>query len=286
MVDLILNSLFSHFCNVVDPIVILNDEYSVAQVIELIEQFKIDSIVISPGPGRPDNPTDTGMCLQLVQQLPRMPILGVCLGHQILAEVYGAKTQRVSPIHGRLSCIKHNAHPLFDEIPSQEFSVVRYHSLAVDQNSLPECIEPIGWTHGTTHAVHGRYSNAHDPDSVLMALAHKEYPHFGVQFHPESIGSSFGAQLLKNFKQISGLPLNLGSRSNVPTRKLPQLVNSLKQTPSFSVIWKEPPIPFHFERCEMDRLFEWFVGSIHEDTFWLDRYHVLYPFYLTFVLII
>lgn len=272
MVDLVLFSLFSHLCDVVNPIVILNDEYSVSQVIEMVEQFKIDSIVISPGPGRPDNPTDTGMCLKLVQQLPQTPILGVCLGHQILAEVYGAKTQRVSPIHGRLSCIRHNGHPLFDKIPSKEFSVVRYHSLAVDQNSLPKCIEPIGWTHGNTHAVHGRHSNDHDADSVLMALAHNKYPHFGVQFHPESIGSKFGAQLLKNFKQISGLSSSLGSQSNVPPfTRLPIIVDGLKQTPSFGVIWKEPPFPFHLERCEMDRLFEWFVGSNHEDTFWLDR---------------
>lgn len=261
----------SHLCDVVDPLVILNDEYSVSKVVEMIEYFEIDSIVISPGPGRPDNPIDVGICLKLVQQFPNMPILGVCLGHQILAEVYGAKTKCVEPIHGRLSCIEHNSHPLFDEIPSKAFSVVRYHSLAVEQSTLPDCIEPIAWTHGTTHVVHGLRSNDHDPDSILMGLAHKQYPHFGVQFHPESIASDFGVQLMRNFKQILGRSSNHGSHA--PTRSSPlQLVNGLKQIPSFGVIWKEPPIPFHLERHQMDRFFEWFVDSNHEDTFWLDRY--------------
>eukprot|EP00210_Caulerpa_lentillifera_P000410 g399.t1 len=240
----------------------------------MIEYFQIGSIVISPGPGQPNNPLDTGICLDLVKKLPKMPILGVCLGHQILAEVYGAKTKRVRPVHGRLSCIRHNSHPLFDKIPSKEFSVVRYHSLAVDENSLPQSIDPIAWTHGITHAIHGQCAIDYSPNSVLMALAHKELPHYGVQFHPESIGTDYGVQLLKNFKQISERVQKSKTQSKREALKqMPSRVNGVKHTPSLRVIWKQSPIHIELERAEMDELFEWFVGSNFEDTFWLDSAH-------------
>ena len=184
------------------------------QVRGLVRDGAIHNVVVSPGPGTPEHAEDIGGVLALLKELDDVPVLGVCLGHQALAVAHGARVARApEPIHGRLSGVRHSGHALFRGIPSGHaagFDVVRYHSLVVVERTLPPMLEPIAWTDGghlclslqtdtARHAQHGDASG----DSVLMALAHRERPHFGVQFHPESVATRYGAQLLANFAAIS-----------------------------------------------------------------------------------
>lgn len=148
-----------------------------------------DNIVISPGPGRPDVPADFGMCAQALREATDVPILGVCLGHEGLGLAHGAAVTRArEPFHGRLSQIFHDGDALFRGVP-QEASVVRYHSLVVDTATLPAAgpLEGTAWTE----------------DGVLMAMKHKEYPHWGVQFHPESVGTQHGREIISNFRDLT-----------------------------------------------------------------------------------
>ncbi len=145
-----------------------------------------DNIVISPGPGRPERARDIGVCLSAIREA-RVPVLGVCLGHQAIAHAHGAAIEHASVVmHGRVSAIVHSGDPLFAQIPSP-LSVVRYHSLLVPR-ALPAALEAIAWT---------------EPDGLLMALRHRERPLWGVQFHPESICSEHGERLLKNFCELT-----------------------------------------------------------------------------------
>ncbi|MCA9540062.1 MAG: aminodeoxychorismate synthase component I [Myxococcales bacterium] len=163
------------------PTVVRNDELAWATLADA----GFDNIVISPGPGRPDRATDFGVCHDAIRHA-TVPVLGVCLGHQGIATVYGgAVTHAPMPMHGRRSVVFHDDSPLFAGIP-QGFSVVRYHSLTVDPD-LPDCLRATAWT----------------PDGVLMGLAHKTLPRFGVQFHPESILTEHGARLLANFRDLT-----------------------------------------------------------------------------------
>ena len=178
-----------------------------------------------------------GVSLALLHaQLP-IPILGVCLGFQALALAHGGTVRHApEPVHGRLSSLAHAGHPLFAGIPSgPAYSVVRYHSLLVEAASLPACLEPLAWTSGKHHALTlgNDHSGAADaagaaveaaaaaaaaataaqpaapptrPDGgeqVLMALAHRRLPHYGVQFHPESVATAYGLALLRNFVQLA-----------------------------------------------------------------------------------
>lgn len=148
-----------------------------------------DNIVISPGPGRPDVPEDFGMCSQALSEATDIPILGVCLGHEGLGIAHGAKvTRAVEPMHGRLSPIFHDEDALFRGIP-QGSRVVRYHSLVVDRDTLPVggALKATAWT----------------GDGVLMAMRHKEHPHWGVQFHPESVGTKHGSDIVQNFRDLT-----------------------------------------------------------------------------------
>jgi len=163
------------------PIVVRNDEMSWSEVMRL----RVDNIVLSPGPGRPDLEKDFGICRQAILHSD-LPILGVCLGHQGIGHFFGG-TVRPAPrvMHGRLSDILHNGEGIFHGLPSP-LRAVRYHSLVVDPK-LPEVLHATAWT----------------PDGVLMALAHRSKPIWGVQFHPESICSEHGLSLLKNFRDLS-----------------------------------------------------------------------------------
>jgi len=139
-----------------------------------------DRIVISPGPGHPGNKKDFGICADVIRQA-NQPILGICLGHQgIAAALGGSVTHAPRPIHGQVDHITHDEKGLFEGIP-QNFKAVRYHSLAVTK--LPNNV----------------VATAHTPDGVLMGLRHMERPLFGVQFHPESICSEFGIDIVSNF---------------------------------------------------------------------------------------
>ncbi|MEN9206517.1 MAG: aminodeoxychorismate/anthranilate synthase component II [Thermostichales cyanobacterium DRC_bins_46] len=143
-----------------------------------------DGIVISPGPGRPE---EAGVSLQVWQELgPQLPILGVCLGHQALGQVFGGRVIHAPTLmHGKTSAIAHRGVGVFADLP-QGFTATRYHSLVVEASSLPAVLEVTAWVEG-------------DPD-LIMGLQHRQYPWLqGVQFHPESVLTSTGKQLLANF---------------------------------------------------------------------------------------
>lgn len=150
--------------------------------IEEIEKLNPNGIVISPGPGTPD---DAGISIEVIQKLGhKYPILGICLGHQSIAEAYGGKVIRAEQIyHGKTSKISVKGKTIFEGIP-RKIEVMRYHSLIVDNKSLPDCLDVIGST---------------VEDNIIMALKHKEYEVYGLQFHPESIYTPKGKHIVSNF---------------------------------------------------------------------------------------
>ena len=158
-----------------------NDTLSAAEAIAL----RPEAIVLSPGPCTPN---EAGICLELIAQAAgRIPILGVCLGHQAIGQVFGGRVIRAPrPVHGKTSAIFHEGADVFAGLPSP-FNATRYHSLVVERTSLPGVLTPTAWTE----------------DGLIMGLAHKTLPIFGVQFHPESIASDCGHDLLANFLAIA-----------------------------------------------------------------------------------
>ena len=159
-----------------------NDKVTVAKVME----EKPSGILISPGPSDPDH---AGICLELIEAVAKTdtPLFGVCLGHQSIAQAFGGNVIRATePMHGKLSDITHTGKTVFKGLPSP-YSVTRYHSLIAERESLPECLE----------------ITAETEDGVIMALSHKEKPIHGVQFHPESIATKHGHDLLKNFIELT-----------------------------------------------------------------------------------
>ncbi|MGK4003649.1 chorismate-binding protein [Sorangium sp. So ce1036] len=167
-----------------EPIVIRNDGLSLAE----IRALEVDSIVISPGPGRPERRADFGVCMEVFDALPDTPILGVCLGHQGLAARFGGRVRHAPRVmHGKVTEVEHDGAGLFDGVPSP-FQVVRYHSLIVSDDDLPPGIEVTARTRG---------------DGLIMALRIRDRPFYGVQFHPESIGTAHGKKILGNFREIA-----------------------------------------------------------------------------------
>ena len=163
-----------------EVVVYRNDQKKVEEILDLRPNF----IVISPGPSKPSN---AGICIDLVKEIvnkkKKIPILGVCLGHQVIAEAFGGKViQSGKPIHGKVSEIFHKNSKLFSKI-SNPFNATRYHSLIIDKQELPNCLKITASTE----------------DNTIMAVEHKKLYIFGVQFHPESISTDSGHQLLKNF---------------------------------------------------------------------------------------
>jgi len=164
-----------------EPTVVRNDAADWPE----LQRLQFDNIVISAGPGSPDREADFGVCAQVIEHA-EVPLLGVCLGHQGLSWVHGARVMPAPVVmHGRISTVVHEGSPLFAGIP-REFQVVRYHSLCVEQ-PLPPALEPIART----------------SDGVLMAVAHRARPQWGVQFHPESICTEHGPRLLANFRDLT-----------------------------------------------------------------------------------
>ncbi len=168
-----------------------NDEIRVEAALKLQPQ----AIVLSPGPCTPN---EAGICLDLIRAAgPTIPMLGVCLGHQAIGQVYGGKVIRAGlPMHGKLSSIKHGNRGLFAGLPGR-IEVTRYHSLIIERASLPADLEVTAET----------------SDSIIMGLQHKTHPVHGVQFHPESIASEHGHDLLANFLKLAGLS---PTRRNAP----------------------------------------------------------------------
>jgi anthranilate synthase/aminodeoxychorismate synthase-like glutamine amidotransferase len=163
-----------------DPQVKRNDAITPNEV----EKMKPQKIVISPGPGRPE---EAGISMELIRKFGvKIPILGVCLGHQCMGEVYGGKVVRAGRLmHGKTSPIQHDGKGVFQGLPNP-FEATRYHSLIVEKNSVPSCLEVCAET----------------AEGEIMGLRHREYPVHGVQFHPESILSKEGKDLLANFLKI------------------------------------------------------------------------------------
>ena len=150
----------------------------------MISKLRPAKIVISPGPGRPEN---AGISPAVIKEFAgKIPILGVCLGHQAIGYVYGAKIVIAKKLmHGKTSPIYHNKKDIFKSIPNP-FVATRYHSLLVEKKSLPRCFEITAWT----------------KQGEIMGLKHKDYPLWGVQFHPESILTKSGKGILKNFLKL------------------------------------------------------------------------------------
>ena len=161
--------------------VIRNDEMT----LEEIRALKPDRIILSPGPGRPE---DAGIIVDAARELGRdIPLLGVCLGHQAICAAYGATvTYAKALMHGKQSVVRQKGNsPLFEGLP-ETFSVARYHSLAADPETMPECLQVTARTE----------------DGEVMAVQHREYPIYGVQFHPESILTPEGHKMLENFMAL------------------------------------------------------------------------------------
>ncbi len=161
-----------------DAKVYRNDALSVDDVMAL----EPEGIVISPGPCDPDR---AGICLALVARCAqeRMPLMGVCLGHQSIGQAFGGTIERSpAPMHGKVSEVKHDGSGVFEQLPSP-LRATRYHSLTIAPESVPDCLEV----------------NARSDDGVIMGVRHRELPIHGVQFHPESIESEHGHAMLRNF---------------------------------------------------------------------------------------
>jgi anthranilate synthase/aminodeoxychorismate synthase-like glutamine amidotransferase len=162
------------------PLVYRNDKISFDELTSL----EPDRIIVSPGPGSPEDPAYFGICKQAILELgPTVPILGVCLGHQGIIHSLGGRVIKAAEVmHGKTSYVYHNGHAMFRGVP-RAFEAMRYHSLVGDPTTIPDCLEVTAKTW----------------DDVIMAVRHREYPIYGIQFHPESIGTAVGKQLLRNF---------------------------------------------------------------------------------------
>jgi anthranilate synthase component II len=157
-----------------------NDQITVDE----IKALAPEAIVISPGPCDPDR---AGICLELIERLGGdIPIFGVCLGHQAIGQAFGGRIERApAPMHGKVSEIRHDGRGVFVGLPSP-LRATRYHSLTIAPGSMPDCLEVTAQT----------------DDGVIMGIRHKELPLHGVQFHPESIESEHGHEILKNFLNL------------------------------------------------------------------------------------
>lgn len=153
---------------------------------EEIQALTPTSIILSPGPC---TPSESGVCPDVVRELHKLiPILGVCLGHQVIGDIFGAKVGGADQImHGKIDRIRHLDDPLFESIP-EEFTAARYHSLAVSELEHAPELQPLAYS---------------ATDGSLMAMKHRSYPVYGLQFHPESFASQYGLEIARNFIQIA-----------------------------------------------------------------------------------
>ena len=175
-------NLFQYLSELGEEVVVVRNDKT---TLEEIEQMKPKRIVISPGPS---TPLRAGISNEVIRHFgSRLPILGVCLGHQCVGYSYGGSFGQASEImHGKSSLIHHNGQGVLAGLPNP-FPAIRYHSLVVQREGLPDCLEVTAWTE----------------DNTIMGLRHRQYPVEGVQFHPESFMTEVGKDLLRNFLQLS-----------------------------------------------------------------------------------
>jgi anthranilate synthase component II len=168
-----------------EPVVYRNDALSVEAALAL----RPDAIVVSPGPG---TPREAGISVSLIRAAAAgVPVLGVCLGHQAIGEAFGGRVVRADRLmHGKTTPVAHRGHPLFEGIPTP-FEAMRYHSLVVSPDGLPEELEITAW------------SDDRAEGSEIMGLSHQSLPVHGVQFHPESVGTAVGKRILANFLALA-----------------------------------------------------------------------------------
>lgn len=172
-------NLYQYFGELGEEItVIRNDQLT----LEDIKEISPEVIVLSPGPGRPEN---AGICVDVIKRYYQsIPILGICLGHQAIGFAFGASITRAENImHGKTSVMEHSGSGMFNDLP-QELEVMRYHSLVISQGTLPDELISVGTA---------------ESDQEIMAVQHKQYPTYGLQFHPESVGTIYGKKILANF---------------------------------------------------------------------------------------
>jgi anthranilate synthase component 2 len=167
------------------PLVFRNDQISFEDLVTL----RPDRVVLSPGPGSPEDPAYFGICKRVILELGRdVPLLGVCLGHQGIIHAFGGHIGRARQVmHGKTSAIVNDGKGVFIGLP-RSIEVMRYHSLVGDPDTLPDCLEITATT----------------ADGVIMGVRHRSYPIEGIQFHPESIGTPAGKTILMNFLQLPG----------------------------------------------------------------------------------
>ncbi|MBB5955869.1 para-aminobenzoate synthetase [Saccharothrix tamanrassetensis] len=220
-----------------EPVVIANDDPR----FRMSDLRRFDNVVISPGPGRPQNRSDFGLCRAVIDHAD-LPLLGVCLGHQGLCLAHGASVGQVAPRHGVVDLVRHTGVDLFAGLPSP-LPVVRYHSLAV--TGLPPELEAVAWA---------------SSDDVLMGVRHRSRPAWGVQFHPESICTEYGRELLTNFRELSGGSVGTAEPVVPAAPVLPAAV----QAPAREVTVRRVEV-----HPSPERVFSALYGA-SSDAFWLD----------------
>ncbi|WP_201502724.1 anthranilate synthase component II [Psychrobacter cibarius] len=172
-----------------------NNEITLADV----QAMNLDRIIISPGPGAPEDPAYFGICAEVIEVMGKTtPLLGVCLGMQGIAHVFGGDVVRASvPMHGKVSSIRHDGAGVYQGLP-QEIEIMRYHSLMVKADTLPDCLAVTAVVANNAHAEFSLTESALAGEEI-MGLQHKDYPIQGVQFHPESFATEGAKRLLTNF---------------------------------------------------------------------------------------
>lgn len=182
--DSFVHNLASYFRELGQEIeLVRNDKVSLSYIYDLYRSGKLEGLIISPGP---KSPADCGQCMEVLLHFAgRVPILGICLGHQIIGSFWGAAVTKDKPTHGKLSRITHNRRGLFTNLP-EGYKVTRYHSLAVQKEGFPSCLS----------------IDAETSDGTIMALSHKSLPVYGIQFHPEAVLTEYGHALLSNYIRL------------------------------------------------------------------------------------
>ncbi|KAF8931507.1 hypothetical protein BGZ58_007585 [Dissophora ornata] len=222
----------------------LFDQDQLENVVKILPHF--DQIILSPGPGRPERAQDFGICTQILHTN-HIPVFGVCLGHQGIGWIHGAKvTYGPEPVHGQIAHIKHDNTGLFQGVP-QDFEAVRYHSLVVQEHDLPADLVPTAWCYSfpliTADNLSPKNKNVDNFTSSfdrtlgsksIMGIRHRSLPHHGVQFHPESICTQFGRQMMNNFFRISHefYEGNADRNQGRVFQELPDFVRALSVVPT------------------------------------------------------